>query len=187
MATSSSFAWPSVVVYRGSTVIRRRTIVKCNWSNNFGIVLEKLGSEFAGEAVIQAVISSNERMTEPTHAVPLDAPFQLLETYGCHYVRYNLAGTVAQAETQEPNALSILMQNAGRLVLPPAVNVPVCSSSEQQLRGNQRLRNDVLQYLQERKVGWSPSTVSTTGEQLVKVLTSALWYLDPHHKQLSDR
>ncbi|KAL5481780.1 hypothetical protein EMCRGX_G022018 [Ephydatia muelleri] len=37
-----------------------------------------------------------------------------------------------------------------------------------------------------KKVGWSPSTVSTTGEQFVKTLVSALWCLDPHHQQFID-
>ena len=35
MASASSYAWPSVVVYRGATVAKRQTIVKCNWSDNF--------------------------------------------------------------------------------------------------------------------------------------------------------
>ena len=75
-------------------------------------------------------------------------------------------------------------------MLPPAsVGTTASSSSgcDQQLRGDQRLRNDYLQYLQDRKVGWSPGIVSSTGEQFVRTMTSALWYLDPHHQQLMDR
>ena len=34
MAAASSYAWPSVVVYRGATVAKRQTIVKCDWSDN---------------------------------------------------------------------------------------------------------------------------------------------------------
>ena len=36
MAAASSYAWPSVVVYRGATVSKRQTNVKCDWSDNFG-------------------------------------------------------------------------------------------------------------------------------------------------------
>ena len=43
MAVASSYAWPSVVVYRGAMVAKRQTIVKCDWSDNFGALLEKLG------------------------------------------------------------------------------------------------------------------------------------------------
>ena len=46
MATGSSYAWQSVDVYRGPTLVKRRTIVKCNWSDNFGVLSEKFGSEF---------------------------------------------------------------------------------------------------------------------------------------------
>ena len=42
---SSSVAWPCVVVKRGSTVVKNSTIVKCNWSNKIGVVLEKLGPD----------------------------------------------------------------------------------------------------------------------------------------------
>jgi len=36
MATGSNFAWP---------VLKGRSIVKCNWSDNFANLLEKAGSE----------------------------------------------------------------------------------------------------------------------------------------------
>ena len=41
MAAASSYAWPSVVVYRGAMVAKRQTIVKCDRSDNFGALLEK--------------------------------------------------------------------------------------------------------------------------------------------------
>ena len=195
MAAGSSYAWPSVVVYKGARQVQRRTIVKCDWSDNFGAILERLGDDYSNEIVTQVVISSNERLVDPAHTVPLDAPVKLLETYGCHYVGFYLADSstapAEEAQEQQPqNALTILMQNAGRIMLPPAsVGTTASSSSgcDQQLRGDQRLRNDYLQYLQDRKVGWSPGIVSSTGEQFVRIMTSALWYLDPHHQQLMDR
>ena len=185
MATGSDFAWPSVTVKRSSTVVKERTIVKCNWSDNFATLLEKVGSEFSTEVVIQVAISQNERL-DTTHTVPLDAPVKLLETYGCLYVCYYLADNTVREPTQGGrNALTVLMQSESRLTLPPVCRNP--SSGTEQLRGDQALRNDVIGYVQERKVGWSPSIVSTCGEQLVKTLTAALWYLDSHHEQFEDR
>ena len=55
MATGSDVTWPSVTVMRGSTVVKGRSIVKYSWSNNFAILLEKVGSEFSAEVVIQVV------------------------------------------------------------------------------------------------------------------------------------
>ena len=129
---------------------------------------------------------SKKETFDTTHTVPLDAPVKLLETYGCLYVCYYLAdNTVSEPAQGAPNALTVLMQSASRLVLPPVCQSP--SPGTEQLRGDQALRNDVIAYLEERKVGWSPSVVSTSGEQLVKILTAALWYLDSHHKQFEDR
>lgn len=54
-------------------------------------------------------------------------------------------------------------------------------------RSDQRLRNDLLGMLAAMNVGWSPDLVTTVGERCVKVLTSALWYIDPCHKQFHDR
>ena len=41
MAAASSYVWSSVVVYRGAMVVKRRTIVKCDWSDKFGALEEK--------------------------------------------------------------------------------------------------------------------------------------------------
>ena len=57
MVTGSDFAWPSMTVKRSSMVLKGRTIVKCNWSDNFATLLEKAGSEFFTEVVIQVAIS----------------------------------------------------------------------------------------------------------------------------------
>ena len=134
MATGSDFAWPSVTVKRGSTVVKGRSIVKCSWSDNFGILLEKVGSEFSAEVVIQVVISKNEKL-DTTHTVPLDAPVKLLETYGCLYVCYYLAdNTVRETSQESPNALTMLMQRESQRVLPPVCQSP--SSGSEQLRGD---------------------------------------------------
>ena len=86
MASATSYVWPSVVIYRGATLVKTRTIVKCDWSDNFGALLEMLGDKFTNETAVKIVISSNEKLIDPTHVVPLDALERLLETYGCHYV-----------------------------------------------------------------------------------------------------
>ena len=57
-------------------------------------------------------------------------------------------------------------------MLPPAAIYDSSSDSDQHIRGDYRLRNDFIHYLETKKVGWSPSTVSTTGEQFVKTLVS---------------
>ena len=103
MAAASSYAWPSVVVYTEATLVKTRTIVKCDWSDNFGALLERLGDAFDNETVLKEAIS-NEKLINPTHVVPLDAPVRLLQTYDCHYDSYYLAASIAaseEAQTQQ--------------------------------------------------------------------------------------
>ena len=45
--TDSDFAWPSVTVKQGSTVVKGRPVVKCSWSDNYGTLLEMVVSEFS--------------------------------------------------------------------------------------------------------------------------------------------
>ena len=54
IAAASSYAWPSVVVYKGATVIKRQTIVNCDWSDNVGALLEK--SFFCGHVLYHGIM-----------------------------------------------------------------------------------------------------------------------------------
>ena len=113
-----------------------------------------LGSETVAEVTISAV--ADDKSVHSAHTVPLDAPVTLLETYGCPYVKFYLAtssSTISQAQQQLPNALEMLMQNAERLVLPPAAIYDSSSDSDQHIRGDYRLRNDFIHYLETKKVG----------------------------------
>jgi len=56
------------------------------------------------------------------------------------------------------------------------------------LRGDQKLRNDLLDLLKELGAsGWTHDAVDTCGERCIRSLTQALWYVDPHHQQFRDR
>ena len=48
MAAASSYVWPSM--HGGATVAKRQTIIKCNWSDNFGALLET--SFFCGHVYV---------------------------------------------------------------------------------------------------------------------------------------
>ena len=57
MAAAGNYVWPSVVVYRGATVVKRRTIVKSDWSDNFDALLEK--SFFCGHVLYVLCMTSH--------------------------------------------------------------------------------------------------------------------------------
>ena len=56
----------------------------------------------------------------------------------------------------------------------------------EKLRGDQQLRNAVIDVLVKLKIGWSPDSIEI-GEKFVNQLTGTLWYLDPHHERLASR
>ena len=135
----------------GHRLLVGRTILKCSWDENFASVLERLGTEYSSELVSKITISSNERMVEPAHTIPLDGPIKLLETYGCHYICYNLfEETVVGAEASKTrNVATVLMESTRQLVQQPIVTP---SSNSEQLRADHALRNDVIRYLRENDV-----------------------------------
>ena len=55
------------------------------------------------------------------------------------------------------------------------------------LRGDQKMFNDFIDLLGAMNIGWSPDLVGTAGEKCVKVVVSALWYIDPCRKQFVER
>ena len=68
------------------------------------------------------------------------------------------------------------MVSARELKLPPKV-----LSNYETGRGDLRFHDDVIDYLHERNLGFSP------GNQVVKCLTDALFYIQAHYKTLQSR
>ena len=59
MVTGSDFTWPCVTIKKGPTIAKGRVIVKCCWSDNFPTLLERAGSEFSSEVVVQVSFVCN--------------------------------------------------------------------------------------------------------------------------------
>jgi len=54
-----------------------------------------------------------------------------------------------------------------------------------ELRGYQKVRNLVIDMLEEVKAGWASDSVDIIGEKFVRQQSNTLWYLDPHHEKFS--
>ena len=76
----------------------------------------------------------------------------------------------------------ILLSNPCKLI-----NQLLLFVGDTKLRGDQIVRNKLLDLLEEMKVGWALDVVDTIGERFVKQLTSTLWYLDGHHQKFLSR
>ena len=53
--------------------------------------------------------------------------------------------------------------------------------------GKDRMKNKVIDLLEQKQLGWSASYVDTTGRKFVDLLTDVLWYLNGCHKSLEGR
>ena len=86
---------------------------------------------------------------------PLSSPVSLL-----FVPRDPSYGVTKVAKVREAKCFGNIDAECDRLVLPPTVRRS--SSSQQQLRGDHKLQHDFLQYLEERKVKWSPTLTKNT-------------------------
>lgn len=137
----STFAWLSVVVKRAENVIKPREIMKCSWTDTFGSLLLKYGSDVSSERVSHVVISKNEKFIDPCHRVPADAPLSVCDQFGCLNVCVYLESSTTISLTTERTVTSVLMERSREIVLPQPLSV---SPDSRTLRADQRLRNDIL-------------------------------------------
>ena len=82
----------------------------------------------------------------------------------------------------EVNTFSVLMASARELKLHSKLLTNYDTGG-----GDLRLHNDIIGFLCERNLGFSPGLENTTGSQSVKCLTDALVYIQPHYKTLQAR
>ena len=96
---------------------------------------------------------------------------QVCKQFSCPKVTYYFCSKEVQVAPAK-NAFAVLMQSQRERRLPAKV-------SSDKLRGDQRMFNDVVDMLGAMNIGWTPDLVGSVGENCVKVIVSALWYIDP--------
>jgi len=116
-----AFAWLSVTVKQGLKLLQTPRIVKCNWEDNFGEVLGRVGEEFRGKTVSKILISNSDSFRD-AQEVSIDAPVILCQNFLCKFISYDLkvedlAHSVFHSEPQR-NAVEVLMSRAREIVLP---------------------------------------------------------------------
>ena len=104
---------------------------------------------------------------------------QVCKQFSCPKVTYYFCSKEVQVAPAK-NAFAVLMQSQRERRLPAKV-------SSDKLRGDQRMFNDVVDMLGAMNIGWTPDLVGSVGENCVKVIVSALWYIDPCRKQFVER
>ena len=142
MATAT-YAWLSVQVKQGQSVVKTRSIVKCCWGENSGSLLEKF-EDLSDKTIKNIQISKDEKYIDP-HPVPIDAPVSLCDHFACVNVCVSISESAEAASTgmsqSGPNAFDRLMASSQEIVLPPALTP---GGNDSDLRSDQRLYNDLL-------------------------------------------
>ena len=110
---ASMNAWPSVSVKRAGKTIISRKIVKCEWSETLGEIIERVDRILSQEVVEKVMVSSNAQFLDPVHEIPLDGPVELLKDYGMNVLFY-LSGDAdpRRSESSGQNAFEILMASS---------------------------------------------------------------------------
>ena len=179
---SSAVLWLAIKVVSGAKVLFGSKIVSCSVEESFGELLSRLEGERFAERQVHKV-NLDEGSGKCHHEVQLEAPLRLCtqENFHCNAVVFYLVEQENPGpDSSRPNAFDVLMNSQRRILLPQ-------KSMGEKLRADQRMRNDVIDLFASWNVGWSPDTVQTLGERCIKVIVSALWYLDPHHDRFRSR
>ena len=182
---AASFAWLSVIVKRGLTVEQKSKIVKCNWEDSFGELLQKTNERFQTSTIEKVVICKNDRFID-VQEVSIDLPVFICKQFECKFICFMLKKDEQIAVSSNVggrNAFEIMMNRSRELVLPPSS----VEMDGKPLNGPLQIRNKVLEIIRNMNLGWTPDVVGSTGEKFVRVVADTLWTLDAHHKQFHDR
>ena len=67
-----------------------RKIVKCEWTDTFGAIVERVDPSLSHAVVEKVLVSSNAQFLDPVHEIPLDGPVELLKDYGMNVHEYDI-------------------------------------------------------------------------------------------------
>lgn len=114
----------------------------------------------------------------------VDSLCTIEDVYGTlgHFVEFVLEEEKFEQSSQHlsgTNAFSVLLQGAkSRSCLPSQFIVN---------NNKDKLKNDVISWLEKNKVGWSKDLAQTQGNKFVNILSNILWDIDGNHSTLASR
>ena len=106
----------------------------------------------------------------------VSAPLRICKQFDAFNVTYIIKTN--ETRPSIPNAFDEIMRNASQL------SVPEKTSEKNNF---DKLRNELVSYMDENSIGWSKSIVETTGKRFVDNLASILWHITCHHDYFRKR
>ena len=165
----------TVAVFHGARALLPWTMHLCTEEHTFVQLLEEVRGDREWPSNNECTCSLTRRADSPHSEyviVPMAFNIQECCTLNGRYIRFifqpNIVGD-SGARSGGVNAFSVLMASARELKLPPKV-----LSNYETGRGDLRLHDDIIDFLRERNMGFSPGVENTTGSQIVKCVTDAL-------------
>ena len=178
----------TVAVFHGARVLLPWTMHLCTEQHTFVQLLEEIRGDHEWPSNNECTCSLTRRADSPHSEyviVPMAFNIQECCTVNGRYIRFIFQPNIVRdsgARNDGVNTFSVLMASARELKLPPKV-----LSNYETGRGDLRLHDDIIDFLRERNMGFSPGIENTTGSQIVKCVTNALFYIQPHYKTLQGR
>lgn len=123
--------------------------------------------------------------SETDKMIPIDMMTTIGEATSIvgHYLDFNLE----KLDDPEPSTSGNQPKSAFDILLKTARDKSCLPDKFSELNKRDKLKNDLIDWLQTSKVGWSYDQKSFLGKQFINTLSTALWEIDGNHKTLSDR
>ena len=100
------------------------------------------------------------------------------------YIEFVVSQSVDASMTQE----ACLRADAFALMMQSSRSSNALPQRWQIVTPNRKLemKNDLLDFLERNKLGWTASYIQQCGESFVNMLANVLWYIDGNHQTLAD-
>ena len=177
----------TLCVFQGARTLLPWTMHLCTGEHTFALLLEEVRGD--NEWPPNGCTCSLTQRADSPHSESVTVPMAFNVRECCamngRYIRFFFPPSTTEdgkSRGGEVNAYSVLMESARESKLPSKL-----LTNYETGRGDLRLHDDIIDFLRERNLGFSPGLENTTGSLIVKCLTDALFYIQPHHKTLQAR
>ena len=170
--------WVAVKVQRNSTQSLNMAY-EVQTNATFGELAQRISDICENEEVKVEISSINKQFKM---SVTMNSPLYLCEQFNASVVTYFVLSNELSATKTEPkrNTFAMMMASTSTMRVPAKKDTPAPTNFD-------RLYNNIIDFLEEQNVKWSPSIINTTGVEFVKCLTSVLWHITCHRDVFEER
>ena len=175
----------TVTILEGTKRIFPWTMYLCSEEHTFAALFEDIRKQFSlGDLRTDVVNCSISKTLDSVEKISVDLGFNVTECCAINgrYVRFITEKDSNSAPLQ--NAATVLMASASKLRLPSKL---LSMERYEKGRGDYRLHDDIIDFLDRKNLGFGAGLENTTGKQVVKALADTLFFLQPHLKTINGR